>query len=814
MDASEKIISFNSLDELKQEIVKDTTSTDVLAQRYVVRFIMLNNFDTYCSLVKFLSNELNVDKLDIENLSDGDDKWITIDTLRESVKNCTTSTILTPFSELARFYSEEDFRGFFNDVILHEDIKNKKKRIYIPLIGLQNRFTDFLKSFGRLSESAPIWQCNTTKEQIRVYLSKYSDFELPNTLELCQLSTMKEWLRFWKVQAPQEKVICSSKPIRKRYQNSKPDSIFTFQVIDNAYEFITTFLSLSVPIAYIPEEDYMWDTLMDNLDKHKAQSFDFNTFVLQRYNRMSINPDDVLQLWSDAKYSSFDRWLFKHFLLASNILDKAPYMRLCISEINDFNSEDILCVRLMERVFYEPSRSKQESYIRERLGFVINNVDLFKSHVPLSSQNWIKDRIVEIYQETGDLIFAYELCTGIYDFEKLLILGWYATYKDNFGIGRVKEKFSELHAYLQPITTIGQADKRWCIDYLQLYKEAKLNDAYGDQLYEILSKYNKDSESFYKWYYSIDNIHDTLNKYCNGVDNKPDMVYWIDGLGVEFSPLINALVESSKYGYEVVVSDITRTNIPSNTHLNEFPVDGKTVIKLGELDKIAHEAHYQRCNTLLKEVNTIKDLITKIISDNSTGLHTIAIVSDHGLSALSRLVESKKIDKNSKHEGRYVCLGTKADIPNEPEYVIHSNEVDGNYYKVALTHASLGNKPSHEVHGGCTPEEVLVPFIIITNDGKNKTIPYTIKLNKTSIAISSSIVEVIINPQPASAIVECAGLEYQLTRKGALWSAKIDIAEPGSYQIKIKPYKGKIQEMDVEFYSMGFKGDVLNDFNL
>ena len=72
MDASEKIICFNSFDELKQEIIKDTTSTDVLAQRYVVRFIMLNNFDTYCSLVKFLSNELNVNKLDIESLLDGD----------------------------------------------------------------------------------------------------------------------------------------------------------------------------------------------------------------------------------------------------------------------------------------------------------------------------------------------------------------------------------------------------------------------------------------------------------------------------------------------------------------------------------------------------------------------------------------------------------------------------------------------------------------------------------------------------------------------------------------------------------------------
>jgi hypothetical protein len=34
---------------------------------------------------------------------------------------------------------------------------------------------------------------------------------------------------------------------------------------------------------------------------------------------------------------------------------------------------------------------------------------------------------------------------------------------------------------------------------------------------------------------------------------------------------------------------------------------------------------------------------------------------------------------------------------------------------VALTHASLNNRPVREVHGGCTPEEILVPFIVISN---------------------------------------------------------------------------------------------------
>ena len=158
MDASDKIIVFNDLEELKEAIKVDVNSRDILAQRYCVRFIMLNNFEAFRNLTKFLCQDCGVRLLDLDRLTNGEDKTLTIDSLCDAVKSITESTILTPFSELARFYKEADFNGFFNDIILTESIQNPKKRIYIPIIGLHNRFTDFLKNFGRIEESAPIWQ--------------------------------------------------------------------------------------------------------------------------------------------------------------------------------------------------------------------------------------------------------------------------------------------------------------------------------------------------------------------------------------------------------------------------------------------------------------------------------------------------------------------------------------------------------------------------------------------------------------------------------------------------------------------------------
>ena len=159
MDTSEKVKQFGSFEALTKEIIRDKETRDMLAQRYATRFIMLNNFNEFKELAKFMTN-IGVDMLDLETLIDEgeDDTWITKDMLKDAIKACNTSTFVTPFSEVVRFYNDDDFRGFFNEIMLLEDIHNPNKRIYIPLIGLQNRFTDFLNHFARIQESAPIWR--------------------------------------------------------------------------------------------------------------------------------------------------------------------------------------------------------------------------------------------------------------------------------------------------------------------------------------------------------------------------------------------------------------------------------------------------------------------------------------------------------------------------------------------------------------------------------------------------------------------------------------------------------------------------------
>ena len=138
MDSSEKIQQFGSFYELRREIMRDRDTREMLACRYAVRFIMLNNFNEFREQARFMSN-IGVAALDLEEvIEDGEnDTWITKDMLRKTIEQLKCSTFVTPFSELVRFYDDDEFRGFFNEIMLLEDTSRPEKRIYLPLIGLQ-----------------------------------------------------------------------------------------------------------------------------------------------------------------------------------------------------------------------------------------------------------------------------------------------------------------------------------------------------------------------------------------------------------------------------------------------------------------------------------------------------------------------------------------------------------------------------------------------------------------------------------------------------------------------------------------------------
>lgn len=811
---SDKIIRFADLEGLKSAIEQDLSTRDVNAQRYCVRFIMLNDFATFRDLTSFLCKEIKVEMFELQNLMLGEDKTITIDKLSNAIKRISQSSLVTPFSELVRFYKESDFNGFFNEIILNEDLKHPNKRIYIPIIGLNNRFNDFLKNFGRIEESAPIWQLYSPKDdKVSVYVTKFKLPKLPESSEYCVLEKMKDWMDFWRKQAPRDKILCSAFPIRIGWKNSRPDSIFSFTEISNPYEYISDFLGVSLPFEYVESEIEYWQKILDEISDSYEKGFSWKRYVEYHFNTIRFTFNKILEIWSEEKTTDYERWLLRNYLLHSKILDEKPYIRICVSETTDYHIPAALFAKISERIFYSMTESEIESNYKERAQTMKQEKRLFHSEVPQSSQDWIMGQIIERAKQNEGFGLVKKLMTGTFNFEKELFFGWYQKRPDKeFGMNHLKEFYPDLHAYLKDTPEISyRPGNEWVADYFNAYREAKVKDVYTDAIKSFIKIKNANDQEFWDWYYKHPSCHELFHEYDNNDSRRPDKVYWIDGLGAEFIPFILHLIKESKTNYEVIDAQVTTTGLPSNTMLNRFDVDNKTIIKMSELDNFAHSGHYQTRKTLISELSIIRNQITKILRDNSVGNHTIAIVSDHGLSALSRLCEPHRLTGKSHHEGRYIPYTSDIAAEPMPEYVTVRNSEDNKDYKVALTHSSLGNKPSHEVHGGCTPEEILVPFIVLTNIDGSKPIEYDVKVKTTELPKSAPIFECLISPQPKSVVMIANGSKIPMEANNITWKALIPNVKEGKTTVSIIPERGKSHNFDMHIYGFSMGKSLIDD---
>ena len=646
-----------------------------------------------------------------------------------------------------------------------------------------------------------------------MYFTKYKNYEIPQNEIQCKLSSLRDWLKFWKVQAPQERIVCTSLPISAKFKYSKPDNIFNFTKIDSAYEFMTKFMDLSFPFAYEEKDKLYWEEILRSLENHKGASFSYVSYVHDVFNKKILNVSEILEEWVKENATSFHRWLLFHYVLHTKMGEKDSYLKLCMGAVTDMNDARQLPNYIATLILYEMPANKKAEYTQERRMLIKENADFFRTFITDQEQQWLLERTKEIIQKSNNFSNALELCTGVFDYEHILLMGCYAHNQQNKPVkDAVKTIYPEFAAYLKDTKPSSFAvDTQWCVEYFHEYKKAKLQDAYIPEIATFITKMNATSKTFYQWYYSFEESHDVLADVSHNSVLCPDKVYWIDGLGAEFLPYLLSLIEEKHSNMKVVRSQITRTTIPSSTSLNRF--DGEKVIKYGALDELGHDAHgYKYLYTLNEELAVLKNIINEIIDTCQKQKTTIAIVSDHGLSCLSRKVSSKKYDGKFEHEGRYIKTSSEAETDHD--YLVHKNEKDEQFYKVALTHSSLAKVPTHEVHGGCTPEEVLVPFILLSNKNVASSIVYQVKLIESEIMLSNPIVRLSVIPEPTSVSLTCDGQTYGMKREGTNWVVKLENITEGSHSLDVKPKDAASIQLDVKVIGVGNNADINEMFTL
>lgn len=734
--------TYQDIEVLKQLVEEDKLSVGVNAStlnRYPIRFVLFDNFRECYEFVYYLQNDRGVYVESVDRWIDNKypDLMITPLELAEHIerfinekspKDC----VIAPFSELARFYDNEEHHSFDALIKTIKAIEakplavEKHQRVYIPIVGLEGK----MESFKNDSQII-IWRLISENKDLvyKLILTKGTDYAVKGLgASHTIVENMREWLNIWNDPKKQitPHIICKSKAIFANAFHAQPDNAFSYQMCENAYDFLIYGLNLSFGgiQPQISDKDN-WETLAQSIDLSKG--FNFISFVRDYFGVSSIeNYQDFIQLWFSHP-GSFDRWLLARYF--SNKLNDRGYICELLRDTSDYGTNEFI-ERMVAKISEYTTDMQMRRYCLQYAA---------KQHIHLSeaAENlWLKT-LNNLPDQIG-YASSLQYLTGISTKEKDVIVDWYG--KGKISANDLKNAYPDLYHYVKEGVGVAAGIPQWVETYFTEYKRAKLSNRYTEAIEQQINEKNASEASFDLWY---NQFSTTYTQLMNRGDI--EVFYWVDGLGVDWIPLVKQIVAEKK-DQQIYLNEIkvVRAKLPTKTDINKLDLqrllpEGATLEKEGDLDALAHRTDNIHPFTINKEIGLVRKTIEGIL--NKYIGKKIAIVSDHGLTYLSQMVSGLNLGGvDSDHHGR-VAIRKKTDTSSDSSYF----RLEDNKTLCALKHESLCAKvPSGQgIHGGCTPEEVLVPIFVISStpaptnwsaqlltmelNGANPTIRFNIK---------------------------------------------------------------------------------------
>lgn len=752
---------FGSLEDLYHEIEVDkhwTGAESGLRNRYPIRFVLFESFGDFGDFVQVCQDH-GVYVQSIEKwMKDGqDDKLITYSQLaalfEAYIKSLPANDfVIAPFSEITRFYDNTRYAEF--DSLLktirliqsHEEAQRGHQRIYVPVIGMQGKMSKF-----KDDPNIHIWEYHSRTEydNYQLVLTKgttYGVKGLEKHYTLCE--DLRHWIALWKNVGGRIKpqIICTSRCIFVNSRNAQPDNAFKYIVCNDVFEFLTKglgidFGNVSARAADMP----YWEELASNID---VEDFDFDAFTNQRFNAANLNEEDAfVQTWFEYK-DAFSRWLLKTYFLWK--AETRNYLVRVLENVCSLSTSELFS-QIATQMFDEPLDGES---LRQRL-LLLKEAKRQGVQITSLAEQKVKAKLaaMAVDPERGPL-FAMKYMSPLTLSEQCLMVEW-------VGQGKIEKNsiralFPELHDYLLPFNVQMDNGNGWINEYFQDYCLSKVGNRPSEVLTKKLSELNASQVSFEAWHGGFKTVKTFLH---NRQDI--DVFYWIDGLGVDWIPFITKVVERHKAdGVFLNEIYVAASELPSVTSVNKKKLDelaGGNLEKIGDVDKFAHTQKTYPAY-LIEEFGIVENAISQVLSMYNG--KKIAFVSDHGISYMAQFgVGLNLAGVETNHAGR--CgHWLKGNAPTDNYYVV----CDDGQTLCSLNDNSLSAKtPTGQgAHGGATPEEVLVPIIVVSSQ-KNANV-YSAKLQSNEIVASNPVVRYTIKGLSSIDMphVSYNGVDYRL----------------------------------------------------
>ena len=707
----EELTNFEALKKLVRDDKKCWGVNATTLNRYPLRFVLFDDFKQCSEFVDFVQHEVGAVVQSVDKWMDHSypDIMLTYTQLAAHIKDYVRESkgadcVIAPFSELARFYDNEKNKTFEALLKTIKGIEalpvalDRHQRVYIPIVGLEGKMEPFSKD----SQSI-IWRLKTP-EQHFTYRLILTDGETYNVQGLenkfTVVNNIFEWLSIWKDTERQtnQNIICTSKSVYANVRYARPDNAFSFVICNNAYEFLTKGLRLKFGgIEFKEEEEKYWVELASHIDI--SNDFDFTAYVSKYFN-VSVLSDykTFIRLWL-SNNGVYERWLLAHYYRSH--ISVGDYIRKILLETKSLTGNNFI-----EQMAMNFTSASEEIRIRKYC-----LMEAAKKHITMRNevQSTVTNRLESIAHKYN-AASALKYFTGISEREKELAITWLG--KGLITKENIQNIYPDLFSYLSEPIGVSLKGSGWLAAYFDAYKKAKISNTYTEEIKTQIGKVNANEIAFDSWYQDFSTTR-TLMMNRHDID----IYYWIDGLGIDWIPLIRKIInERNSNGIYLNEVKVARAILPTKTSVNKPDLqkllpDGDVLQKSGDIDALAHQSSYLWPNIIVEEIQKVREIIEEIL-DKYNG-KKIAIISDHGLTYLSQLCKGLGLScVESDHHGR-IAKRTSGTWTKDDNYMV----LDDGITACALNHKSLCDKvpKGQGIHGGCTPEEVLVPIFIISN---------------------------------------------------------------------------------------------------
>lgn len=682
-----------TIDQVISELTKE--KQEGLPSRFPCRAIMVKNVQQYSELLSKLNRIPDISTVpsgvlfpsaDVmpryENLSDSEywDKWI----------------VLPGVSEYLRLFSKSEAESQrFAKLWSHQVPATSLGRIIIPLWGCEAQWHDKALHLSEdIRQDSFYFDCidDNADEQQMTLLVLSGEFEQFAFQLATQNGSMiiglQEWYEYW---AEPLRIRDNQILLTKRYGSIQSTSgNITIRVIRDSF----SFLKESLKGGHILTEENCPKEAQELLFDYALRGEPLDKAILSALNVASFVGADIMSKWGTMEQGEKQLvvlWLKQH--------PDDTYLCYCVMHspeiggITDHILHDVFALYNAHPKWIDESQK------------LISAIGLRKDTAYFSSLDKIP-----VYEDRLSFLSGRDKNERIY---LLRLVGKWMREDANQVVAskRLQAVYPELFAYLggkQYDNDLGQ--------YFGLYKSHKLENTLPDD--ETLYFSGIDPTG-YDYRYAV----------LSSELTDDSVILWIDALGAEWLPLLFWSLKQSKTG-TVKRATVAQATLPTETCFNDqWNQMNVPYEKLDRLDKLAHKGviddpdYYTCVEDQLSFIASLRGKAEEMIKSH----HRVIITGDHGTSRLAARffhtrggVQAPQGAVVCSH-GRYCQIqeNTTVHYPS----IAYAKDQSGLRYAVFNNYdhfiqsgfaagADDDNAIYGEVHGGATPEEMLVPVIV------------------------------------------------------------------------------------------------------